>query len=744
MPGPSEPPIVGLNRPILWNELNRVLHKVKTHKAPGRDGIPAEFYKLARNDIDSNEPSCELGRTLLVLLNRIFDTGHIPDKWNEAWVVSIFKKGDPVVMGNYRGISLLVVLIKLLTIVVTSRLGGFLEERQWLAREQAGFRPTEECVGHICCLYEILIRRSIMRKRTFVAFIDIKKAYDTVPIEALLRKLHMLGVDGKAYRFYEALYENAAIRVRTKYGLSDSVKLMRGLRQGCNASPLLFDIFINDILDECKRFGVKIMGLDAKHREVGLIFADDIALMCGSVSKLRRALRCIQAWGDKFEMRYGVDKCGLMGFGEGAPERLQETRDMWILDGKPIPLVSEYVYLGVPFTETLDLKVMGDARAKKGEHCLNALRPVLSCSDIPLSVRVRLVKALLIPVLTYGSELWGMSDDRAQSTQRVLNEALRLLVGMKKQSTITSTATIGLEFEIDSMSAMASAARARAFLKFASLRTTIASLVVSPPRARKKTWVTGCQMWMKRFSPAALMANTSAKQVSSIVRSVCRDRQTKGSVTAKRFDEYGFQLTTGYLKIALRYPKATRGIRWLCKMRVNAFWTATHFQRIGWLGDQYLRKCPFCRVRDTEETLEHLLMECRRWNVTRTKYLSDFVEQGGDYINLLGGSREASGVSHADMLAWWQGPQAEAREADEALQIGDDVETHVGAPGCVRVANFLQEMMSERLRILAHILQAPRADADIGMAVLMVQAEAGDEPVEDVTVNTRRANGAPT
>ena len=267
-------------------QVNAALRRLKPGKSPGLDGIPPEFFKLAAERTTGAEPvgwnfQNPMGQALVRITNRLVRTG-IPKEWNTASVTSLHKGGDPRDMNNYRGISLISVLVKLTTMMVTMRLTDKLEATQFFIKEQCGFRRREECAGHTCALYDILRRREIAKKKTYVAFIDIRKAYDTVPIEGMLRKLALIGVSGACLDFFRSLYTDAKMRVKTKYGLSDPIETLRGLRQGCNASPILFDIFINEILAECHRFGVTVIGLDKNGRIVGLLYADDLILLCHS------------------------------------------------------------------------------------------------------------------------------------------------------------------------------------------------------------------------------------------------------------------------------------------------------------------------------------------------------------------------------------------------------------------------------------------------------------------------------
>ena len=739
--GPPLHPIQGLNGIIKWWELNNALHTLKGHKAPGRDGIPSEFYKLAIEDASKAEfngevPKTVMGKALLNIVNRLYRES-IPNKWNEAWVVSILKGGDPTDMNNYRGISLIVVIVKITTLIVSTRLASKLEESKFFIKEQAGFRWREECAGHVCALYEILRRRQIQRKLTFVAFIDIRKAYDTVPIEGLMRKLYMIGVSGTTLAYFRSLYMGATVRVRTKYGVSDVVNLMRGLRQGCNASPLLFDIFINDILSECAAFGVHVIGLDKDGRIVGLLYADDLVLICSKRSDLRRALEKIQSWGILHEMTFGVKKCGIMGFGNGAVDRLRLRQ--WRLDDQVIPIVETYDYLGIPFTSDLNLSIISEARAVKGLKVLNSVRPLIGCIQIPLTVRINVVKALIVPVLTYGGELWGMNSERSVKPQKVLSEALRIMARLRVRSSMTSSATLGLEFGIPPISAIVAGARVRAMKKFPQLQTIIADLMRSPPRCSLHTWLTGTIWWVKRFCGEA--ATELDPRIASEMVKACvwnRFNVASKSKTCKFYLDNGLVKTCKYLAFATHNPIITRGIYWLCRLRVGAVWYANRLAAIGYIDQQFRNQCPFCNMVG-KETPEHLLLVCNRWRQYREEYLGEYIAfHNPTWVQLLGGSNLNGGGEgderNVNFTRLWCPQNPGHIDVDLQLpQHGNEIEGNL--PVCVLVAQYLQKVMPIRFGLLRSLMEDPRADADQGMAVLVNQPELlldGEEVDADV------------
>lgn len=259
----------GLDEDITWRELCGALKKLKRHKVPGPDGIPADFLKLS-----TGEDPCPMATALLCLINLVWRTGRIPESWRDSVVVSIPKKGDLTNMNDYRGISLMCTTLKALAVVVSDRISETFEKEGLFSPSQAGFRSREECPTQVGCLLEIAKRRLIKGKPTYLTFVDLKKAYDSVPHQGMLAKLFNLGVRGRTLRFIESLYDRSRITVRVGQSRTPPTALARGVRQGCLLSPVLFNIFINDVLKGAESLGVPIG--EGEQRVTGLMFADDL------------------------------------------------------------------------------------------------------------------------------------------------------------------------------------------------------------------------------------------------------------------------------------------------------------------------------------------------------------------------------------------------------------------------------------------------------------------------------------
>ena len=752
-PGPDPQPLPGMDAEITWLELNEALRRQKSWKAPGLDGIPSEFYRTACVQQNQNmelNPDSNLGHILLSVANRLLLEG-LPTSLNRCGLVTILKKGDPKNMDNYRGITLISTLVKLVTNVVNARITTGLEERNYLIREQAGFRSKEECVGHACALYEILHRRSLNKKRSYVAFVDFRKAYDTVPHEAMIRKLELAGVANRCLGFIRSQYNEVKLQIKSGRGYcAETIPVQRGVRQGCPLSPLEFDIFINDILDELRPLGVHVQAMVG--RVPGLLFADDLVLIAPNRESLRKGLQILCNWSTLHEMSFGISKCAIMAFGVGAQERARRWSNMWKLEDKHVQVVDEYTYLGLPFSSTLDLSLMAKHRASQGEKSYFAMLPILRSNRIPLLVRVRILKSCLVPVLTYGGELWGMSNVRATYPQKILNQALKSLIGIPGRSSATSSLVLGTEFGIHTIETMVAAARTRAIMKYPNSRTIISSLTTNNPPLG--SWMRVARQWLSRMD-IFIDDLTPSTGHSLVLTSFGHRTIAKSELTGvQNYLDWNMSRTNSYLQIGIKYPSLARGITWLTKLRVGAFWPTSRLVAAGLIHvPHWSNHCPCCQA-NVSETLSHFIMTCTRWNEQRELYLGALIRYCRNFLLLEDPTNILTPEQQLQVVKLVCGGIQERAAHDEVPQqtlcipnwleipnMIDELHYHeeaqgndalLGLPGFIRVAKFLQSVIPIRQSIVARLILTPRANANNYGRAVLVEAETEVEASTDV------------
>ena len=172
---------------------------------------------------------------------------------------------------NYRPISLLITMSKILEKVIYSRVYNFLVETEQLYQSQYGFRTSHSCQKAISELIGNILKKQEENKLTIGVFIDLSKAFDTLSHDILLRKLHKYGIRGTPLKWFKSYLGDRSMRVKVNSSNGPLVystyhPLTYGTTQGSCLGPLLFLIFINDL-----HYSV-IHG-------ISLLFADDTTLL---------------------------------------------------------------------------------------------------------------------------------------------------------------------------------------------------------------------------------------------------------------------------------------------------------------------------------------------------------------------------------------------------------------------------------------------------------------------------------
>ena len=227
------PNIESLNCPISEEEVTESIRKLKQGKASGLDNVLAEMLKSA---------GALLTPFLTECLNGIFKSGSYPDTWTRAVIMPIHKKRDTGATDNYRGISLLSLLGKCYTTILNKRLYEWSEDNK-IVETQAGFRKGYSTTDYVFTLYAIT-QKYLSRPggKLYVAFIDLRKAFDSVRRDTLLNMLCSAGISNTFINAVKAIYGNVLSCVRVNGEFTD---MFDCLRQGCVLSPTLFSIIIN-------------------------------------------------------------------------------------------------------------------------------------------------------------------------------------------------------------------------------------------------------------------------------------------------------------------------------------------------------------------------------------------------------------------------------------------------------------------------------------------------------------------
>ena len=183
----------------------------------------------------------DLKPILVILFNRILDTGTYPKLWAQGIVKPVFKKGDLSLPTNYRGITLISVIGKLFTRLLKSRLTTWGENNSLYFDGQAGFRSNHSTMDNIFIITSLIKKTLASKKKLYSFFIDLSKCFDVIVRENVFYKLAELGVGNKLLNVIKSLYSSVKCFVRSD-SVDSTVSYMCfiGLLQGESLSPTLF------------------------------------------------------------------------------------------------------------------------------------------------------------------------------------------------------------------------------------------------------------------------------------------------------------------------------------------------------------------------------------------------------------------------------------------------------------------------------------------------------------------------
>lgn len=239
-------------------EIDSIIMSLKTCSAAGHDGIQTKVLKFAKDLIVPH---------ITHICNLSFITGIFPNLFKTALIKPIYKGGDRDSISNYRPISILPALSKILERLLNKRLTSYLTKFKIISDNQFGFvsgRSTEDAVLE---LTNYVVHNVDKKNKCIGIFLDLAKAFDTVSVPILLNKMERMGIRDVALKLFTDYLSNRKQRVKIGDLLSDETAIAYGVPQGSILGPTLFLVYVNDL---CK--------LQLKSSKT-VVFADDTVLL---------------------------------------------------------------------------------------------------------------------------------------------------------------------------------------------------------------------------------------------------------------------------------------------------------------------------------------------------------------------------------------------------------------------------------------------------------------------------------
>lgn len=385
-----------IDSPLCLGELENGLKHLKNNKSPGPDSILNEYLKAL---------SGEWKQSLLNFLNSIFDGGHVPTEMTNSFMFMLYKKGDPSDPGNFRTISLLNNIFKLLTHILTQRVLCWSENHQLFMEAQAGFRPGRGCVDNIFTFASIINLHLIKKRKLYVAFVDFKSAFSEVDHYLLFMKMFEFGISGKVISVIRTLYEQSRVQIRVEDKLTPVCSITKGVITGDSISPLNFVIFINDLEDYMRRRGVEGVSITSAIDILLLLYADDLILFGSSRVDLQRKLDLLSSYCQENKMKVNESKSQVVIFRRGG--RVSGS-DVFHYANRRLEVMSDYNYLGIRFSSHGVFHKASQQALSKGRIAIANVKNILTNSKTDsYEGRMMLFNAIVKTTVLYGAEVWG-------------------------------------------------------------------------------------------------------------------------------------------------------------------------------------------------------------------------------------------------------------------------------------------------------------------------------------------------
>jgi len=600
-----------LDSEISMDELADAKRRLKRGAAAGPDLVPNSFLKL------QGETATE---ALLLLLNRVWFSGVWPREWQHGTVLPLFKGGSGskrTDVNDYRPITLTNAVAKLFETVLLARLTSWAEKNCLLVEEQGGFRKGRSTMDQIFTLHEIVAGRNERRLMTYMAFLDVRRAYDRVWRDGLLYKLLQNGISGRMFSMIRSMLELNKRTVVVQGAASTAFDTTVGLPQGAVLSPLLYALFINGLAETLKE---RHLGVWVSDRQVGiLLYADDVVLVANSPEQLQLMLDCASDYAAQWQFRFNT-KPGKSDV-VVAPNGSVAGDPQFTLSGAALHVSNEYKYLGVEMGKSGQgcwKSYLHRARRKalaasnQLAYCVSGSRPLC------LSTSVHLFKTLVWPVLEYGDAMWGAMCSEAGLTmmEQVQERFCRRI--MRLPSSVAGE-YVRRELDLPSMRQRVACASFKLFGHLAMLHPSRLAGFIFRKRCDQVDQGNAPSSWcrpMKAKLTAAGWANVwSARAVPDDWKERVMEKMAAQFLaqsqlvlpsmsTLSVFRRLGPSTTPDWLNRALNHPGAVLRLKLRCG-------GAPLMERVGasMKMDRQLRVCLMCDEKQVEDA-EHFACNC--------------------------------------------------------------------------------------------------------------------------------------
>ena len=409
--------------PISLKELEDNIKELKSGKAEGIDGITNEMIKntgpLAR-------------KMILEMFNNVMTGAQIPSDWKIGDIVLILKKPPRTDINNYRPITLISCVSKLLTKILAKRVSTAVGKEDIIGPEQSGFRPHRSCSDNIFILNSIREFNKSKKLLSYLLFIDLKEAYDRVDRGILLAKLAQLNFPDSFLSLLRNYYFQDNVSSTAGGERSRPQFQKRGLRQGCNLSAILFIIYLSE-LGRRMRLSGRGVRLPSGELVYILLFADDIIIVSNLEADLLILKSIIELWCRDFGMKISATKSSIIATDVDISCTIVD-----LISGETdyLGIVNHYKYLGIVqhLSPLKTAKTKGISMVEKARR----FKDIILRTSFSVLDKIQAASAVwcnvALPAILYGTDAVPILESTVNELEMIQNKLGKALMNIPPSS----------------------------------------------------------------------------------------------------------------------------------------------------------------------------------------------------------------------------------------------------------------------------------------------------------------------
>jgi ribonuclease HI len=409
--------------PFKMAEMNDAIQHSNTNSAPGHDRI--SYFVLKRLPIEMLE-------RILTLFNMSWENSEVPQKWKEGIVTILPKTCSSNQPKQYRPITLLPVIGKLMERMIGSRLNYHLEQNQIIPKTQTGFRENGSTEHQLVRLVQEAKEAWANQQEYVVTFLDVEKAFDKVWHDGLIAKMIKLKIPDEIVDWTIHYLKNRKIRVKVNGIESEEYSLFTGVPQGGVLSPMLFNIYMYD-LNKGLRQNVQIYQF-ADDSAIGMRIPKGGAARSNAIIEYQKTIDKITSWFGKWKLPIAESKTNIKIF-----TRKTTTKPFPIFVGahlhNPDETLKDTVkYLGLTLDAGLKFNAHFNEVGVKVNMRMNILKAIGGFSwGSDRGTLIKIYKAWIQPVILYGSNaMVALNKAQRKRLARMQLACLRVASGCNK------------------------------------------------------------------------------------------------------------------------------------------------------------------------------------------------------------------------------------------------------------------------------------------------------------------------